>query len=242
MHPENPRTPDERSKKVTRTLQEAEHPSHGQHSPIQARAQKTRAAILTAAATQFDALGYAETSISTIIAAGELTKGAIYFHFTSKEAIAIQLIADWNHTVGETISITRILGSESVQKSPILGTESTTLGQLTAIFASLADQVATDPSLRAGMKLTLEPSIDDDHAFNRWVQDIHHLVEDAITAGELDNHPAAHRLAWNLCAGTVGAAHAHTSTPQHTQLVTCIDDTVAAHLSAAQRRSSNATR
>ena len=227
---------------MTRTLSEADHPTHGQHPPIQARAQKTRAAILTAAATQFDALGYAETSISTIIAAGDITKGAIYFHFTSKEAIALQLIADWNHTVGETISITRILGSQSVTKTRILGTESTKLGQLTAIFASLADQVTTDPALRAGMKLTLEPSIDDDHAFSRWVEDIHSLVEEAITAGELDNHPAAHRLAWNLCTGTVGAAHAHTTTPHNTELATRIDDTVAAHLIAAQRRSSNATR
>ncbi|WCT05874.1 TetR/AcrR family transcriptional regulator [Rhodococcus qingshengii] len=227
---------------MSRTLSEADHRTDGRHPPIQARAQKTRAAILTAAATQFDTLGYAETSISTIVAGGNLTKGAIYFHFTSKEAIALQLIADWNHTVGETISITRILGSQSVTKSRILGTESTKLGQLTAIFASLADRVATDPALRAGMKLTLEPSIDDDHAFSRWVEDIHSLVDEAITAGELGNHPAAHRLAWNLCTGTVGAAHAHTTTPQHTELVTRIDDTVAAHLIAAQRRSSNATR
>lgn len=216
---------------MTRTLLETDHPTHGQHSPIQARAQKTRAAILTAAATQFDALGYAETSISTIIAGGDITKGAIYFHFASKEAIALQLIDDWNHTVGETISIARILGSES-----------TKLGQLTAIFASLADQVASDPAMRAGMKLTLEPSIDDGHAFSRWVQDIHSLVEEAITAGELGNHPAVHRLAWNLCAGTVGAAHAHTTTPETTELATRIDDTVAAHLIAAQRRSSNTTR
>ncbi|WCT05978.1 TetR/AcrR family transcriptional regulator [Rhodococcus qingshengii] len=227
---------------MTRTLREADHPAHGQHLPIQARARKTRAAILSASATQFDTLGYAETSISTIIGASGITKGAIYFHFKSKEAIALRLIDDWNHTDGETISITRILGSQSVTKSRILGTESTKLGQLTAIFASLADRVATDPALRAGMKLTFELSIDDDHAFSRWVEDIHSLVDEAITAGELGNHPAAHRLAWNLCTGTVGAAHAHTTTPQHTELVTHIDDTVAAHLIAAQRRSSHATR
>ena len=239
MHPRKP--PNERST-VTRTLREADHPAHGQHLPIQARAHKTRAAILSAAASQFDVLGYAETSISTIIGAGGITKGAIYFHFTSKEAIALQLIDDWNHTVSETISTARILGSESVKKSPILSSESTKLGQLTAIFASLADQVTTDPSLRAGMKLTLEPSIDDDHAFSRWVGDIHSLVEEAIAAGELGNHPAVNRLAWNLCTGTVGAAHAHTTTPQNISLATRIDDTVAAHLIAAQRQSVRETR
>ncbi len=196
--------------------------SHAQHPRTQARAHRTRAAILAAASTQFDVLGYAETSIRTIIASGELTKGAIYFHFSSKEAIAHQLVAAWNQSV-----------SESINEAMIVGSASTKVEQLRAIFTSLAHQVDADTRLRAGMKLTLEPSIGAT-AFTHWVEETYKIVENAVTAGELANHPVVRRLAWNLCTGTVGAAHAHTITPHNTDLVTRIDDTVAAHLSAAQ--------
>lgn len=88
---------------MTHTPAEADQRTDRQPQ-MQARAHKTRAAILDAAAQQFDVLGYAETSISTIVATGELTKGSIYFHFSSKEAIAKHLIDDWTRTLLETIA------------------------------------------------------------------------------------------------------------------------------------------
>lgn len=65
----------------------------------QARAVRTREAIVSVAAQHFDTDGYGASSINTILATGAFTKGAIYFHFPSKEAIAGSLIADWNRTV-----------------------------------------------------------------------------------------------------------------------------------------------
>ncbi len=54
----------------------------------QARAVRTREAIVSVAAQHFDTDGYGASSINTILATGKFTKGAIYFHFPSKEAIA----------------------------------------------------------------------------------------------------------------------------------------------------------
>ncbi|QXC46612.1 TetR/AcrR family transcriptional regulator (plasmid) [Rhodococcus qingshengii] len=185
---------------------------------MQARAHKTRAAILTAAAHQFDVLGYAETTISTIIATGELTKGSIYFHFSSKEAIAKHLIDDWTRTLLETITAS--------------DTRTSTPEQIRCVFSEIARNVAGNTHLRAGMKLTLEASIDN-AAFTYWIREIDALIQTAITADELDDHPLIHRLAWNLCTGTVGAAHAQTGAAENFSLVTRIDDVVDAHLRTA---------
>lgn len=54
----------------------------------QQRAIKTRAAVIAAAAHEFAERGYAGASINSIIANSTSTKGALYFHFSSKEALA----------------------------------------------------------------------------------------------------------------------------------------------------------
>ncbi|MDI9919002.1 RES family NAD+ phosphorylase, partial [Rhodococcus sp. IEGM 1379] len=55
----------------------------------------------------------------------------------------------------------------------------------------------SNTNLRAGMKLSPEPSINGVHQrYGRWVDDTSDLV---------DRTDAAHRLAWNFCAGFTGA-------------------------------------
>ncbi|WP_156509801.1 TetR family transcriptional regulator, partial [Rhodococcoides corynebacterioides] len=54
----------------------------------QARAEITRDTVLAGAATVFLRLGYANASLSEIISQSQVTKGALYFHFGSKEELA----------------------------------------------------------------------------------------------------------------------------------------------------------
>jgi len=64
-------------------------------SPLSAKAiqsQGTVARILTASTSLFVAHGYHGTSISAIANATGLTKGALYAHFSSKEALLLTLI------------------------------------------------------------------------------------------------------------------------------------------------------
>ncbi|MDI5966174.1 ScbR family autoregulator-binding transcription factor [Streptantibioticus silvisoli] len=58
----------------------------------QARAVRTRRAILEAAAAVFDECGYEGASTTEILTRSGLTRGALYFHFPSKEAIADAVI------------------------------------------------------------------------------------------------------------------------------------------------------
>ncbi|MCD2186092.1 ScbR family autoregulator-binding transcription factor [Actinomycetospora soli] len=57
-------------------------------APRQARALATRETILDAAAHEFAAEGYQAASLSKILERSGVTKGALYFHFASKEAMA----------------------------------------------------------------------------------------------------------------------------------------------------------
>ncbi|MBV8540935.1 MAG: TetR/AcrR family transcriptional regulator [Pseudonocardiales bacterium] len=59
----------------------------------QPRARATRLAILTAAAEHFARNGYHATSLDGVLADSGGTKGALYFHFASKDALARAVIA-----------------------------------------------------------------------------------------------------------------------------------------------------
>ncbi|MET7355669.1 helix-turn-helix domain-containing protein, partial [Streptomyces mirabilis] len=54
----------------------------------QERAVRTRRLILDAAASVFDERGYEAATIGEVLARAGVTKGALYFHFPSKRALA----------------------------------------------------------------------------------------------------------------------------------------------------------
>ncbi len=63
-------------------------------APPTDRGERSRRAILDVACRQFADRGYAGTSLNDIIAASGLTKGGFYFHFPSKQALALAVVAD----------------------------------------------------------------------------------------------------------------------------------------------------
>jgi TetR/AcrR family transcriptional regulator, transcriptional repressor for nem operon len=58
------------------------------------RADTTRQQILSAAARRFARLPYHQVGLDDVLAEAELTKGAMYFHFRSKHALALAIIDD----------------------------------------------------------------------------------------------------------------------------------------------------
>lgn len=111
----------------------------------QARAVETRAAIILAAADIFGSLGYGGASMADIGVAAGLTKGALYFHFESKEALALGVI-DAQHE--RAIA----LGDE------LLHSDQPGLQVLLRMAFELGKQVRDDPVSRAGIRLTMESS------------------------------------------------------------------------------------
>ncbi|PEG60608.1 TetR/AcrR family transcriptional regulator [Mycolicibacterium boenickei] len=60
----------------------------------QARSELTRQKIINAAVDLFSEHGYPATGLGDIIARAEMTKGALYYHFGSKESLAEAIISD----------------------------------------------------------------------------------------------------------------------------------------------------
>jgi len=60
----------------------------------QPRAEATRRKIINAAIELFNDVGYGETGLAEIMKRADVTKGAFYYHFTSKEALASVIIEE----------------------------------------------------------------------------------------------------------------------------------------------------
>lgn len=162
------------------------------HRPRQPRATITKAKILEAAARAFAYDGYAATSMNDLIVASSSTKGAIYFHFDSKEAIARELVTRWSSALHHAYSAAQ----ESPQQS---------VAKISSFFRDLAASLAASSLARAGLRLAAETGIDSAReAFTNWVDITSLLVDAAIKAGELPDNSVTRQLAWNLCAGFLG--------------------------------------
>jgi AcrR family transcriptional regulator len=69
-----------------------------------ARSAVTIASILDAAAALFTTRNYADVTMADIADAAEVTKGALYHHFSGKEELYLRLMHDYLAEVGELLS------------------------------------------------------------------------------------------------------------------------------------------
>lgn len=60
----------------------------------QARSEATRRRIIEAAVDLFSERGYPGTGLGDVIERAQMTKGALYYHFDSKEALAVEIVAE----------------------------------------------------------------------------------------------------------------------------------------------------
>lgn len=111
--------------------------------PQQTRAVHTRAAIIRGAAAAFEQRGYGSTSLAQVSAAAGVTKGAVYFHFDSKEALAVAIITAQHE---ESASAGRRLLDDNVPG----------LRALVLMSYELARQLRDDLIVSAGVRLTIE--------------------------------------------------------------------------------------
>lgn len=159
----------------------------------------TKKKILTAAATVFNTYGYEGSQVATICDQGKATKGSVYFHFPSKESIAQELIVGWDTFVERT--------SHGV----------TTNTDVLAFFKTLEHAVTNDVQLRAGMKLSTEPTVDTGGSYERFWGTVERLTGDS-------------RLATLLCSGFVGIFHVAACNPSLGMTDDIVSDMVSAHL------------
>lgn len=109
------------------------------------RTERTRSAIIAAASEIFETRGFTATTLARIAEAAEVTKGALYYHFTSKQQIADEVRHLAEGTLTSMMDGARTAGREG---SPVQA--------LIDLTHDLILQLDRDPVLRAGFWLSEE--------------------------------------------------------------------------------------
>ena len=86
----------------------------------QARAAARRDQILHAAAAEFDEVGYAAASLSSIAARLGRTKGAMSYHFSSKASLAQEVAANQYEQWGQVLERVRADGYDGIEALVLL--------------------------------------------------------------------------------------------------------------------------
>jgi AcrR family transcriptional regulator len=139
------------------------------------RAAETRRRILEAGAVLFDQHGYLGTSMNDLLRASDSTKGSFYFHFPSKEALAVAIVQD-HYSVWPDL-VARV----EANRAPAITS-------MIAITMEVAERFRDDVAVRAAVRLSFER--DQIKAplpipFVFWVEQLTVLFRRSRTEGDL---------------------------------------------------------
>ena len=156
--------------------------------PATAKGEATRAFLLRTAAQVFAERGYPGTALTDLIAASGLTKGAFYFYFQSKAALALAVLRDqqerWLHQVSE-----RVLSA---------GTAAQQFQALTPVMLEL---LTAEPSAWSITRLTKDLAADPATAdevskpMGAWVEFVADIVRRGQAGGDLRPELDPHHVA-----------------------------------------------
>ncbi|OBB70083.1 TetR/AcrR family transcriptional regulator [Mycobacterium sp. 852014-50255_SCH5639931] len=146
------------------------------------RADATRRQILRAASHQFARRPYHDVGLDDILAEARLTKGAMYFHFKSKHALAVELID--KEIAAATVAV------EDLLTRGLSGLE--TLIDFSYLIA--VQDIKTD-LVRAGLNLIEsvgQPEGLQDTLLSGWVEALSGVVQQAIDEGDIGENCDPH--------------------------------------------------
>ena len=166
-------------------------------APVTPKGQATRASILQTAAEVFAERGYAETTLSELIARSGLTKGAFYFHFTSKEQLALEVLEEKQRQWLEFVS-------QRALAKPVA------IDQLRALGPALIKLHREDPSAYSAPRLARDLARMPELAgivraqMRGWIDLVASIISRAQQDGDLPPQLDATALATILVAATDG--------------------------------------
>ncbi|OBH03550.1 TetR/AcrR family transcriptional regulator [Mycobacterium sp. E1747] len=157
-------------------------------------ADSTRRQIVKAASHQFARRPYHEVGLGDILAEARLTKGALYFHFTSKQALAIAIIDE--QTAVMTIAM------QDLMSRGLSGLET-----LVDFSFLVAVQEIKSALFRAAVNLieTVGQSQGrHQNLFGQWIKTLAAIAEQAIGEGDIDDRCAPEDLARMMLSAHTG--------------------------------------
>ncbi len=160
---------------------------------MQVRAARTRRALIVAAAEVFADEGYVKASLPSICRRAGVSPGALHFHFASKDALAA--------TVEDAA-----VDSAQELAGRCRAAAATALESLVDTASALMLAMAADPVVRAGFRLSGDPSRKGPaQLFTWWNASVCELVRRARDQGELARDVSPDDAAAVIVAATVGS-------------------------------------
>ncbi|GGY24168.1 ScbR family autoregulator-binding transcription factor [Streptomyces djakartensis] len=156
---------------------------------LQDRAIRTRRVILEAAASVFEEHGYEATKITDIVDRAKVTKGALYHHFDSKEALALAVL------------------EAQLEEVPPLPAQASRLQEAIDFGMVFAHRLTYDPIVRASVRLTLEDTgqaLKRSGPYDGWADLSARSLQQAKTGGELLPHVDPDETAMVIVAAYAG--------------------------------------
>jgi AcrR family transcriptional regulator len=179
---------------------------------MQERASRTRVQIMQAAAEMFEAKGYSGARLNDIAARPKVSKGALYFHFPSKEALAAAIVDEYRDLWGTLITEMR---SEYPRAMHLLF----------ALSWRLASRFGDDVLMRAGTRLTIERSLVSPSVralFESWAHQLEGLLLEARAQGDLADDVDIMPVAGFLVAAFTGCEQVFAAIGEHRDLQRCV--------------------
>ncbi|MCP8999460.1 TetR/AcrR family transcriptional regulator [Pseudarthrobacter sp. RMG13] len=161
---------------------------------LQDRAKVTREAIIAGAAAIFEEHGYGSASLTQVSETAGVTKGALYFHFQSKDDLAKAVIEE-QHRVVVSQSQAIIRGNFRPLQTMIL------------MCGAFGQSLVTRPIVRAGIRLTLEGTAFGHHIrgpYEDWISTMEKFAELGKTERQIRTDLDAGALANFLVASFTG--------------------------------------
>ncbi|AOW91870.1 TetR family transcriptional regulator [Rhodococcus sp. WMMA185] len=163
----------------------------------QVRAEVTRASVLTAAADVFLRLGYANAGLNEIIEQSGVTKGALYFHFSSKEDLARGVVDEGQVRLGAEVTSARDGSAPALEA-------------LVALSYVAIEKASSDPIVAAMLRLQHEIGDYQGTQGNlvlAWLEGFERLVARAVEEGDIlvEDDAAAAALPTFLLSSWMGA-------------------------------------
>jgi AcrR family transcriptional regulator len=141
----------------------------------QARSEATRRKIITSAVELFNEIGYPATGLGDIIERAEMTKGALYYHFDSKESLATAIIEEGSTRLADAFRNVTASSAPSLE------------GTIHGLFV-VADLMITDRIARSGTQLLRAFGEFNDVAartYGGWTAEMTERTQQAIEEGDV---------------------------------------------------------
>ncbi|PVY97956.1 TetR/AcrR family transcriptional regulator [Actinomycetospora cinnamomea] len=172
----------------------------GPRVPQQARARATRRVLLAAAGEHFAVHGFHGTPLSELLEHGPATKGAFYFHFASKQALAEALVAAMTQSWDQVLPAVRGAAGDALEALVLL---------TDAVIVRLDDPIVRGAGRVLRDRVVASPTLAEVSGW--WRDQAEGLLLEARDAGLLRTEADPAWVAGEVVAGLAGRATVHDS-------------------------------